>query len=215
MIKSMDDSSAITKNRISLFNESIRKATHIGALIFPTGYYFSGFDKVEALYVMVPLALLMIIIDISRLRNMWFWRKVAAPIVSPIIRQHEIDGDFTGATYILSSFCLTIALFDKPIAITAIAFIIIGDSFAALIGRKYGKHPFKKNKTIEGSIGCLVGTLIVAMVVPDMILSVAIFGAFAATFFEAFSLGTDDNVTVPLMSGLFMTLFHKLYIYLN
>ena len=215
----MAETPTISKTRISFFSELIRKTTHMGALIIPTTYYLSGFDKIEALYIMVPISLLMVVIDISRLRNWWFWRSFAKKIASPIIRQHEIEGDFTGATYILLSFCLTIALFPKPIAITAIAFIIVGDTFAALIGRKYGKHVFKENKTIEGSLGCLFGAMIVAffasILVEGIDLTIALPGAVVATIFEAYSLGTDDNVSVPLTSGLFMTILQKILLYLN
>lgn len=201
------------KNAISLFNESIRKATHLGGLVIPGGYYLLQLEKSTMLFIMIPLSILMLLIDISRLRGWKFWNKYASQFWSPLIREHEKNGDFTGASYILMSFCLTIALYSKPIAITAIAFIIVGDALAALLGRKYGRVRFYKNKTIIGSLGCLLGTVIVAMLVPDMMLKVALFGAVVATFFEAFSLGTDDNVTVPIMSGLFMTLFEKILIY--
>lgn len=187
--------------------------THLGALIFPLSYYFSGVSKATFLKIMVPVALLMVIIDITRLRNWGVWHKFFKPIGGSIIRTHELTGDFTGATYILLSFCITIALYDKPIAIAAIAFIILGDALAALIGRRYGKHVFYQNKTIEGSLGCLLGTLIVAILVPDLHLAVALSGAVVAVIFEAFSLGLDDNVTVPLLSGLFMTLISKLLLF--
>ncbi len=108
------------------------------------------------------------------------------------------------------SFCLTIALYSKPIAITAISFIIVGDSFAALLGRRFGKIKFYRNKTVAGSIGCLLSMLVVAILVPDMYLTVAVIGAVFGTIFEAFSFGVDDNVTVPILSGLFMTLFQKI-----
>jgi dolichol kinase len=198
------------KEDISFFNEVIRKATHLGALIVPGGYYVLQLEKNEMLAIMVPISLLMFIIDIARLRNWKFWTKFASKFLSPIIREHEMKGDFTGASYILMSFCLTIALYSKPIAVTAISFIIVGDSFAALLGRRFGKIKFYRNKTIAGSVGCLIGMLIVAVLVPDMYLPIAIIGAVFGTIFEAFSFGVDDNVTVPILSGLFMTLFQKL-----
>lgn len=201
------------KNEISFFHEVLRKLTHLGALVFPITYYFSGVSDKTFLMFMVPISLLMVVIDITRLRNRGIWRNFFKPIVSPIIRAHEQSGDFTGATYILLSFSITIALYSKPIAIAAISFIIVGDAFAALIGRRWGKHNFYKNKTIEGSLGCLLGTLIVAILVPDLHLAVALTGAVVAVIFEAFSFGLDDNVTVPLLSGLFMTLISKLLVF--
>lgn len=209
----MKRTNSSNKNDISFFHEILRKLTHLGALVFPLSYYFSGASKGTFLKIMVPIALLMVVIDITRLRDRGIWRNFFKPIVGPIVRTHELTGDFTGATYILLSFCITIALYSKPIAIAAIAFIIMGDALAALIGRKYGRHVFYQNKTIEGSLGCLLGTVIVAILVPDLHLAVALSGAVVAVIFEAFSFGLDDNVTVPLLSGLFMTLINKLLLF--
>ncbi len=207
----MDDSVSGNASQISFFHELMRKGTHMGALVIPGTYYLFGFSKGEMLSLMIPLALLIIFADVSRLRNWWLWRQdIVRELLSPMVRLHEAKGDFTGATYILISFCLTIALYPKIVAVTAICFIIVGDTFAALIGRKIKSFRFYKNKTVAGSLGCLAGMAIVAILVPDISLRVALWGAVVGTVFEAFSFGIDDNVTVPILSGLFMTLFIKI-----
>jgi dolichol kinase len=193
---------------ITFRQELMRKATHMGALVIPGGYYFLQLDKISMLSIMVPVTILMILIDISRLRQWRFWNAFAGKIISPLIRPREITGDFTGATYILLSVCLTVALYDKPIAIAALSFIIVGDTLAAIAGRLYGRHRFG-NKSLEGSFGCLVGTVIVALLAPDILLEVALFGAVVATIVEALPWRIDDNVTVPILSGLSMTLLGK------
>lgn len=199
------------KTQIDLKHELWRKATHMGALVIPGGYYLLGLTKTGMLSIMVPIATAMLLIDIARLRQWRFWTGFARKLIAPIIRPHEIDGDFTGAAYILISVCLTVALYSKPVAIAALAFIIVGDSFAAIIGRKYGKLKFRKNKTVEGSLGCLAGTVIVAFLSPGIGLYTALFGALIATVIEAYPLGTDDNISVPLVSGLGMTLMEKFF----
>lgn len=191
--------------QIPFSQELLRKATHMGALVIPGGYYFLSLDKITALYIMIPITLLMIGIDIARLRNRGFWRNIAGPLAGRMVRGHEIAGDFTGATYILVSACLVIALYDKYIAVAALAFIIVGDTFAALIGRKLGRHRFGR-KSVEGSLGCLLGTVIVALLAPNLTLAVALTGAVVATVTEAVSISIDDNISVPIVSGLAMTL---------
>ncbi len=208
----MENSVKENDSQISFFYEIMRKSTHMGALVIPGTYILFELGKIEMLYLMAPLALLIIFADVSRLRNYWFWKQeIVRKIFSPMVRPHESKGDFTGATYILMSFCLTIALYPKAVAITAISFIIVGDTFAALIGRKVKSPKFYKNKSVAGSLGCLAGMAIVAFVVakfvPGMTLQIALWGALVGTIFEAFSFGIDDNVTVPILSGLFMTLF--------
>jgi dolichol kinase len=193
---------------ISFRHELMRKATHMGALVIPVGYYILRLDKTEMLMIMVPITVLMILIDVSRLRQWLFWRAFAGKIISPIIRHHEMSGDFTGATYILLSVCLTVALYDKPIAMAALAFVIVGDSLAAVVGRRIGRHKLA-NKSIEGSLGCLAGTAVVAVLVPDLPLMAGLFGAVTATTVEALPWHIDDNITVPILSGLLMTLFSE------
>lgn len=182
----------------------------MAALIIPWGYYFLGLSRREMLVIMVPTALLMLFIDISRLRRWAFWDKFACHIGGRMVRGREHSGDFMGATYILISVCLTVAMYSKPVAIAALSFIIVGDSFAALIGRKFGRHRFGR-KSIEGSAACLLGTAIVALLTPDLALPVTLTGAVAATITEAVSLRVDDNVSVPVVSGLVMTLFPLIF----
>lgn len=186
----------------------MRKGTHMGALVIPGGYYFLHLDRPQMLSIMVPVTVAMILIDIARLRQWLFWKAFARRILSPVIRRHEMAGDFTGATYILLSVCLTVALYDKPIAIAAMAFIIVGDTLAALVGRRFGRHRFG-NKSVEGSLACLVGTVIVAVLMPDLPMGIRLLGAVVATIVEALPLGIDDNITVPILSGLSMTLLDK------
>lgn len=201
-------SSRVPDKQIPFVQEVWRKATHMGAMVIPGGYYFLALSKSEMLTVMIPIAAAMVLIDISRLRGWKFWSHFACKIGGKMVRDHELAGDFTGATYILITVCFTVALYSKPVAIAALAFIVVGDTFAALIGRKFGRHRFGR-KSVEGSLACLVGTCIVAWLVPDLAPLVAFSGAVVATLAEALSTKIDDNVTVPIISGLVMTLLIK------
>ena len=200
------------EGQISFRNELLRKATHMGALIIPGSYHYFQLERGSMLSFIIPAALLMVLVDISRLRQGWFWRRIASRIIAPIVRGHEMAGDFTGATYILITVCLTVALYDRSIAVVALAFIIVGDSLAAIIGRRWGRHKWFRTKSIEGSLGCLGGCLIVAFLAPDISLPVAVFGAFVASLVEALPWKIDDNVTVPILSGLMMTLADRILI---
>lgn len=204
----MTDKKPTVSGQITFVQELMRKGTHMGALVIPGGYYFLHLDRQEMLSIMIPVTVAMILIDIARLRQWLFWKAFARRILSPVIRQHEMAGDFTGATYILLSVCLTVALYDKPIAIAAMVFIIVGDTLAALVGRRFGRHRFG-NKSVEGSLACLAGTVIVAVLMPDLPIGIRLGGAVIATIVEALPLGIDDNITVPILSGLSMTLLEK------
>lgn len=127
-----------------------------------------------------------------------------------IIRPHERD-NFTGATYILVSSILTILMFDKPVAVLAIAFIVIGDTAGAIVGRLWGRIWFR-NKTIEGSMSFFAACCLVSLPVTGIPLWVRFTGAFTATVVEALTVRIDDNLTVPLISAVLMQLIVNHYI---
>lgn len=189
--------------------ELLRKLTHIFAIVIPGGYYLLELSKGQALAIMIPIALCMIGIDVGRLRGWRIWHFLRK-IISPMIRETETSGDFTGATYILTTACLAIAFFSKPIAVASLSFIIVGDPASALIGRRFGRHKFK-NKSLEGSSAFLVAAVLVALFVPELALVTGLVGAFVATVTEALSFRVDDNATVPLVSGLVMTLLLRIF----
>lgn len=187
--------------QISFGAEFVRKGIHLFALAIPVGYSFLPF--MFSIIAVASAAIISIIIDISRFRNWRLWHLLAV-LLTPIIRDHEIKGGFTGASYILTTSTITIALFPKPIAIAAIVFIIIGDTAAALIGRRFGKHRLIGKKTFEGSFACLVSLAAVSFVIPGLPTPVGLIGAFVATLAELLTGKIDDNFTVPISSGFVM-----------
>jgi dolichol kinase len=186
---------------ISLSAEFIRKGIHLFALVIPVGYYLIPFP-VTIICVSVS-AVISIIIDFSRFNSWKLWHYVAF-LLRPIIREHETKGGFTGASYILTTSAICIAIFPKVIAIAAITFIIVGDSAAALVGRKWGRHKIIGKKTVEGSSACLISLVLVSFVLPGLPTAAALPGAVAATLAETFSGKIDDNLAVPIISGFVM-----------
>ncbi len=191
------------KNRddIAMIGEIFRKLAHLGAISIPLALYYV--DR-KILYFLVPALLFSLIVELIRL----FGREKSKAFITKnfgiIIRRHE-SRNFTGAFYILTGSIITILLFDKPIAITAIAFIVVGDTAAAIIGRLWGKVRFR-GKSLEGSISFFFACSIIALIVPGIPFWVKISGAIAATLTEAFTTWIDDNLIVPPVSGAIMQL---------
>jgi len=188
---------------ISIRAELARKGIHLFALIIPVGYSLVTFPT--AIAWVGASAATAIFIDLSRFYRWSVW-KYFALILTPIIREHEVKGGFTGASYILTTALMAIIFFPKPIAIAAMMFIIIGDTAAALVGRKYGRHRLKGKKTVEGSAACFITLFLVSFFIPGLPTLVAFTGAVTATVAEAISGKIDDNLTVPVSSGLVMLL---------
>jgi dolichol kinase len=186
---------------IALSAELVRKGIHLFALVIPIGHYLVPFPVAVA-GVAIPAAVA-IFIDLSRFRGWKSW-DILSPLIGPIIRDHEVKGGFTGASYILTTSTIVIMAFPKSIAIAAITYIIIGDIAAALVGRTWGRHRLFGRKTVEGSSACLLSLVLVSFLIPGLPAAAGIPGAVAATVTEAFSGKVDDNLAVPIISGAVM-----------
>lgn len=141
-----------------------------------------------------------------------------------LLRNYEIDEKrkrLNGASNILISAIICIIIFPKLIVITAFAILIISDSSAALIGRRFGKHKFFK-KSLEGSIAFFISAIIVSFVTPKFVTpnldynfleySFVIIAAGVGTVMEASSVVVDDNYTIPLSIGFTMWALFALFL---
>ncbi|MEC8703513.1 MAG: hypothetical protein VXX38_03115 [Candidatus Neomarinimicrobiota bacterium] len=122
-----------------------------------------------------------------------------------MLRNHEIKGKFTGATWVMIASLLTISLFPKNIAILSLIFMSLGDTFAALVGRKFGKVAFF-NKTFEGFLGGLLPCVIIAFYFKSLPFYVSLIGAFSAMLIEVVPIPIDDNLSIPVFSASAMTI---------
>ncbi len=112
-------------------------------------------------------------------------------------------------TYFLGSI-IALGLFRKEIALASIMILAFGDSFSHL-GR-FGKikNPFSNTKFLEGTIsGVLAGTLGAWLFVSWQ---AAFFGSLIAMGVEGLELAVfkkrvDDNLLIPVVSGLIMSMF--------
>ena len=97
-----------------------------------------------------------------------------------IVLKDEERFQATGTTCLLLASVVVFVLFDKYVAITSLFFLSIGDLNAAVIGEEYGRQVLFSNKTLEGSLACLVSCLLIGMLMvgisPTMGLPVAVSG---------------------------------------
>ena len=173
-----------------------------------------------ALTILIPLASFSLLTDIARLYNSTF-AKFYYTFFQSLLREHETTGkkkNLTGATYVLISAVICIALFPKIIFVTSFSVLIISDTASALFGRKFGKHKFKKiaggKKSWEGSIAFVLSAIPVILVTPkieyrigEYVLAIvsSVGGAIAELLsFDIF----DDNFAIPLATGALMYVFY-------
>jgi len=148
------------------------------------------------------VSVVFVIIDFGRTRNGWL-SEIFGKLFNGMLRSHELEGKLTGASYVLIGSFISIAIFPKEIAVLALLFTAIGDTAAALYGRKFGKLRIW-NKTLEGSIAGLISCVIIALFFPQIPNIIKFSGAFAAMFIELLPINIDDNLRIPLFSGFVM-----------
>jgi dolichol kinase len=200
----------------SYATEIIRKGIHLCSLLIPVVYYF--IPKQTALAILIPLTLAFGLSDIGRLFVPAVGR-IYNTYFGFLLRSHEQNGGgrrLNGATYVLIAATLLVLFFPKVIAITAIAVLIISDTSAALIGRRYGKHRFM-SKSLEGAGAFFISGLLVVAFTPKVEYAPAeyLIGAAAALFgavVESSAIGLDDNLSIPLTVGGFMWILYLLFL---
>ena len=186
-----------SEDNISIIGEVFRKLIHLGAIAIPVGYFFLG--KIIVLPCLFLALFISLALDYVRLFGSQRSRDFVTKYLGIMIRPSE-KKNFIGATYILTGSILTILLFDKPIAIAAIAFIVVGDTAGAIIGRLWGRVRFR-SKSLEGSISFFLASCLVAVIIPGVHLWIMLIGAVTATIVEAITLHIDDNLIVPISSA--------------
>jgi len=192
-------------------SETLRKSIHISSLIIPISYrYLMGFNRRLAFSLLLLAFTVSIIIEFHRFWQKGF-RKTFNRMFGLILRRHERK-DFTGATYLLFSGMICVAFLEPLIASCAMAFLSIGDTFAAMVGMNFGKRKFLGlSKSLEGSLACFVSCLVFGLLwlnsspYQSSFIALALGGSLAATLAELWRLPLDDNLKIPFVSGLVMT----------
>ena len=206
-----------------LVREIRRKGFHLTGLIIP-GVYFAGltvtrngeplFSRTVATFVVGAITGAALAFEILRL----FSPRVNEFCVRRLrflMRRGEVR-QITGSGYYLLGSCFAVALFDPAFAIAGILFMVLGDPAAALVGKAVGRTRLLQNKTLEGSLACLATCFALGVALFHQVgtpwagaAQVAIIGAVAAALVELLPLRINDNVTIPVISGLALMLAAK------
>ena len=144
-------------------------------------------------------------LDLARFRLGWLnqhFLRWLAPLL-----KHDEGHRFTGATYLVVGGLFAFLFFGADVAVPAMLFLSIGDPAAALAGRRM-PGPRLLGKSPGGTTAFVVVAIAVVAV---LVGSDAIdyhwglwIGALVAGLVELASVPPDDNVAIPLISGVAM-----------
>jgi dolichol kinase len=215
----------IDNGTIQYKDELFRKLIHLFSLSIPIVYYFISTET--AAIILGILAAIALFIDLGRYIHPETG-KIFYKIFGFLLREHELDHkkkNLNGATYVLISALISVLIFPKVIFISAFSILIISDSAAALIGRKFGKHKFL-SKSLEGTLTFFVSACIVILFTPKVNgffeeYLIGFIAAFVGAIVENISFKlVDDNLSIPLsvgftMWGLYLALLPNLELTLS
>ena len=198
--------------QISYKQEILRKLVHLSSIWMVFVMWYAG--GLPAFIFFITLAVLNLIVEYAR------YKKV--PVITPLYETlfknmlRESNGKFrpSGSPPYLASAGVTTLLFPLPFSIIAFLCMMFGDTAAALIGRKFGKHKFSNGKSMEGCAAFLITDFLIVIGAYFILgsfswitLLCGLLGVIIAMVAELFNeeLHLDDNFSIPLIvGGMFM-----------
>lgn len=146
---------------------------------------------------------------------------------SNMIGQVSAEGHSLGLFFYATTITVMILLFFENFVAASIGIIAMtyGDGFGSLVGKRFGKTPIYKGKTLEGSAAAFTATFVMTMVVLlfyDFLIAgghytissmsslpfllVALIAGLFMAIVELFSPGEYDNLITPLATAALMVL---------
>ena len=202
---------------ISYWDEIKRKLIHLSSfwivamIIFLPRFFYYG--RWIACAVLFGCLFITLILEHDYANNGKYLGKLYGKLFRSMLRHEVVPGQWivSGGAPVLAAALLINLLFPPAIAAAALAVMLAGDAFAALIGRKFGKHPLVNGKSLEGTVSFIVAGYIALAIVALLCNASAAFylwgiagtvlGAAAELFTK--QLKIDDNFTIPLaVSGI-------------
>jgi dolichol kinase len=181
-----------------LIYEIRRKIFHILILIYPITYYIvlrSTGSKFLAISSLIIILICFLVMEHFRIRN-----GVKIPYIKELYRELESD-KIGGEIYYMVGCIIVLLAFDLRIAAAAILMVNFGDALSAIVGVLFGKIKLTKTKTLEGFLaGLLINLIITILILENLIIAIPM--ALVGALSELFSNKINDNLSIPIFSGI-------------
>lgn len=197
---------------ISFRDELRRKAVHLSSLWMPVVMLcFAPYRWGLAVFFGV-LALASVLVEHAYARGNLRIRRAYDFFFGGMLRKEPEPSDWvvSGGPPVLAAACMVLLCFPPELAASAMALMLLGDTAAALVGRRWGRTRFANGKSLEGVVAfVLIGAIgfavflsfrgipLIRLVLVS--LAAAAVGALAE-FFEK-KIHVDDNFGIPFFSG--------------
>jgi len=180
-------------------SESIwRNLFHFSGIVIPLAYLLV--NRSAALGLTIFLLCMLLLVEFLRLTG-----RVKLGAAGKYLKEKEQNKP-TGSVFYTVAALITVLVFREKVAICALLVLCISDPVSSLVGRSLGRHPLF-GKSMEGTLAFLFSSLVILTLFSTAGLSVTLAVALIATLTELCTPRfLDDNLTIPIVTGLALTL---------
>lgn len=176
-----------------------RKLIHLAMAILPAvGWWISYWLALALTALMLGASL-----TVEAARRYWPWFNQLLWRLLPTVFRRSESHRVLGSTWFAVGALVSLLLFGRDIGGTAVLFLAWGDPVAEIVGGRWGREG--QGKTAIGSLGCLLACVVAGFVgvgLGGLSLWAALLGAVVATLVERWSPPPNDNLWIPILSGL-------------
>jgi dolichol kinase len=177
-------------------------------------YLRSHESKIVMGHIVLAIALAGFAADLARKKNKHF-NAVVLRFMGPLMRRSEREG-LSGLPFYALGCALSLYFYHEDLAILSIMFLIFSDPISSFFGVLYGKDKILPNKSLQGAVAgfftCYLITLFYLMNTTTVGIHILVFaivsGIIGASSELISAFNIDDNLTIPVLSGLGMTLLN-------
>ncbi|MFP5458543.1 MAG: diacylglycerol/polyprenol kinase family protein [Bacteriovoracia bacterium] len=217
---SLSRSASRPMNRVKALRSDLhllRKLWHMGSgSICLAIYYSSSFSAQAWGWAILAVAFVGFATDLLRMRSSAI-NDLVIRVMGPLMRSSEQTG-FSGLPFYALGVGLALVLFQPKIALLAIMFLVFSDPISSFFGIIYGKDKIMPNKSLQGAIACFFTCYLLTLFYGiahgaggNNLLWFAIIGGVVGSLAEMMSaFNVDDNLTIPVISGLGLTVANYL-----
>jgi phytol kinase len=184
-------------------NEILREVIHIGGFSIPFICMYLLNSHIVSLMILI-ITILYITSEFLRIRG------INLPVISTVTWKTAIKPELyeiaTAPAFFALGIVLSLLLFPTPINYVPVAILTLGDGFATFFGKTVGRTALSlnKGKTVEGSVFGFIFAFSGALLFVNP--TKALIGSAVGMLVELLPLPINDNLTIPLTTGLALTL---------
>lgn len=198
----------------------LRKLWHVLTGVVGLSLYFGlNVGQTQMAINLLVFSMAFFLLETFRLRNPDF-NRIAVAVMGPFMRESERNS-YSGLPFYALGVSMALFLFEEKIAVLGIMFLVFGDPISSYFGVKFGKHKIIGNKSLQGSLAGFVTCYFLTLVYGLYyfgggfnLLAFSLLAGLVGSLAELVSINVDDNLTVPIISGLgltFLNLFFHIF----